>query len=233
MKVVIMGGFISILGLLYRSCMPKLGVKVMAAWRRAIELSLGDEDTVKLRSIAQSRTERRAGSNERGYCWPIGKIHRFLRSVGRSDCIIRPFSAASNAPWLKARWLRSTIARAPVGSLRSPSKPRHGWYRWHAGRRDLGYPHELWTTRLLASHAREHGPAEGHACLANLAQGTVCKILDQEEVKPHKVRYYLEQRDPDFAEKMAEVLCVYRQVKILKKAAAASKQKPNEVAIIS
>ena len=40
----------------------------------------------------------------------------------------------------------------------------------------------------------------------------MCKILDQEEVKPHKVRYYLEQRDPDFAEKMAEVLCVYRQV---------------------
>ena len=42
---------------------------------------------------------------------------------------------------------------------------------------------------------------------------SVCKILDQEEVKPHKVRYYLEQRDPDFAEKMAEVLCVYRQVR--------------------
>src|ERR1700751_561941 len=29
----------------------------MAAWRRAIELSLGDADTEKLRSIAQSRTE--------------------------------------------------------------------------------------------------------------------------------------------------------------------------------
>ena len=29
----------------------------MAAWRRAIELSLGDADTAKLRSIAQSRTE--------------------------------------------------------------------------------------------------------------------------------------------------------------------------------
>ena len=60
-------------------------------------------------------------------------------------------------------------------------------------------------------------------------------ILDQEEVKPHKVRYYLEQRDPHFAEKMAEVLCVYRQVKILKQAAAASKNKrPSDaVAIIS
>jgi hypothetical protein len=31
----------------------------------------------------------------------------------------------------------------------------------------LGYPHKLWTTRLLARHAREHGPAEGHPCLAN------------------------------------------------------------------
>ena len=29
----------------------------MAAWRRAIESSLGDADTTKLRSIAQSRTE--------------------------------------------------------------------------------------------------------------------------------------------------------------------------------
>ena len=78
--------------------------------------------------------------------------------------------------------------------------------------KDCGYPHELWTTRLLASHAREHGPGQGHACLANLVQGTVCKILDQEDVKPHKVRYYLERGGPDFAEKMAEVLCVYRQV---------------------
>jgi hypothetical protein len=45
--------------------------------------------------------------------------------------------------------------------------------------------------------------------------------------------YYLEQRDPDFEEKMAEVLYVYRQVKLLKKAATASKKKPNKVAIIS
>ena len=53
-------------------------------------------------------------------------------------------------------------------------------------------------------------------------------------MKPHKVRYYLERRDPDFAEKMAEVLCVYRQVKILKKAAAVSKTKPSDqVAIVS
>src|ERR1700758_4134711 len=54
----------------------------------------------------------------------------------------------------------------------------------------FGYPRELWTTRLLAAHARDHGPSAGHPCLAQLAQGTVCKILAAHEVKPHKVRYY-------------------------------------------
>ena len=48
--------------------------------------------------------------------------------------------------------------------------------------KEHGYPHELWTTRLLARHAREHAPAAGHECLANLVQGTVCKILGQAEV---------------------------------------------------
>ena len=45
--------------------------------------------------------------------------------------------------------------------------------------KEHGYPHELWTTRLLARHARERGPAAGHQCLARLAQGTVCKLLGQ------------------------------------------------------
>jgi hypothetical protein len=51
--------------------------------------------------------------------------------------------------------------------------------------KDLGYTYELWTTRFLAGQAREHGPVEAHACLADLAQGTLCKILAQDKVKPH------------------------------------------------
>jgi hypothetical protein len=98
--------------------------------------------------------------------------------------------------------------------------------------KEHGYPHELWTTRLLARHARDNAPAAGHESLANLVQGTVCKILAQGEVKPHKVRYYLERRDAEFEQKMAEVLCVYREVQVLKKAAKAKKPgKP--VAIVS
>jgi len=99
--------------------------------------------------------------------------------------------------------------------------------------KEHGYPHELWTTRLLARHAREHGPSAGHPCLAKLVQGTVCKILGQEEIKPHKVRYYLERRDAEFEQKMAEVLCVYREVQVLKKGAARSKKSNKPVAIVS
>jgi transposase len=103
--------------------------------------------------------------------------------------------------------------------------------------KEHGYPHELWTTRLLARHAREHGPGAGHECLARLVQGTVCKLLGREEIKPHKVRYYLERRDAEFEQKMAEVLCVYREVQVLKAAAkskkAGSKQSGKSVAIVS
>jgi transposase len=95
--------------------------------------------------------------------------------------------------------------------------------------KDLGYPHELWTTRLLARHAREHSVAAGHACMASIAQGTVCKILARHDVKPHKVRYYLERRDEAFETKMAEVLYVYREVAVLRAAEADA----TNVAIIS
>src|SRR4051794_41627959 len=42
------------------------------------------------------------------------------------------------------------------------------------------------------------------------------------------VRGALERRDPDFADKMAQVLCVYRQVKLLKKTAALSKRNSSD-----
>src|SRR5208337_3206628 len=179
--------------------------------------------------------KRRVGSSGRGCCWPTGRIHRFLRWGGPWGCIIRLFSAASSGRRPAVRWRRSTICRGPAGSRGSLPRPRP-WVADLACRKakDLGYPHELWTTRLLARHAREHGPAEGHPCLAKLAQGTLCNILNEREIKPHKVRYYLERRDPEFKQKMAEVLCVYREVKLIKETAAAAKEEPSDaVAIVS
>jgi|SRR5882724_1146806 len=83
--------------------------------------------------------------------------------------------------------------------------------------KDLGYSYELWTTSLLASHIHKHCRQAGHPSLSKLSRGTVSKILSRSEVRPHKISYYLEKRDPEFETKMAQVLCVYREVELLRR----------------
>jgi hypothetical protein len=207
----------------------------MTARRRAVELALESEDVARLTSIARSRTE------------PASRVERakMLLAYWEDPSFFAVGRVLGVHHQTVQRCMERALAYGPMAAL--DDRPRPGreptitaeakaWLMSLACQKakDLGYPHELWTTRLLARHAREYGPAEGHPCLNQLAQGTVCKILDEQEVKPHKVRYYLERRDPEFAEKMAEVLCVYRSVKLLKETAVASKQKPSDaVAIIS
>src|SRR5258708_6962036 len=208
-------------------------MKVMAGWRQAIELAIGEEDLAALRAIARSRTE------------PASRVERARMLLGyRED---PSFFAMGQALGVHHQTVQRCVERAlaygPMAALED--RPRLGkeptitaeakaWVADLACRKakEFDYPHELWTTRLLARHAREHGPAEGHPCLSKLVQGTVCKILNKQEVKPHKVRYYLERRDPEFKQKMAEVLCVYREVKLIKETAAAAQQEPNDAAPI-
>jgi len=84
--------------------------------------------------------------------------------------------------------------------------------------KDLGYSYELWTTDLLAKHIRKHCKKHGHPSLKKLGRGTVSKLLSHAEIRPHKIQYYLERRDPEFDRKMAEVLCVYKEVELLREA---------------
>ena len=206
----------------------------MSGQRRVVELKFRRKDLTELKAISRSRTEA-ASRVDRS---------RVLLAYKRDPS----FYAVSQALGMSYQTVRRCIERAEeVGVMASlDDRPRPGkepditveakaWVVALACRKakDLGYPHELWTTRLLASHAREHGPKAGHDCLSTLVQGTVCKILDAQEVKPHKVRYYLERRDPDFKAKMAEVLCVYRKVEVLKKAATKEGSPNDKIAIIS
>lgn len=79
---------------------------------------------------------------------------------------------------------------------------------------DFGYSYELWTTSLLSNHVRDHCVENGYECLKKLARGTVSKILNSNEVKPHKIKSYLDKHDPDFEKKQREVLCFYKKVEI-------------------
>ena len=82
--------------------------------------------------------------------------------------------------------------------------------------KDLGYPHEIWTQRLLAKHIQENCIKEGHPDLSKINQGTISKILNASKIKPHKIRYYIAKIDPDFDQKAADVLDVYREAKELR-----------------
>ena len=209
----------------------------MARWRQAIELAMKDEDIERLMVISRSRTEA-ASRVERAQMLLSYRKNPSFFAVGQrlgvhhqtvQRCVERAvaygaLAALDDRPRPGKEPMITPEAKAWLVSLACDKAKEHG------------YPHELWTTRLLARHARANGAAAGHDCLAHLVQGTVCKILGQEEIKPHKVRYYLERRDAEFEQKMAEVLCVYREVQILKKTAAKAKkakQPGKPVAIVS
>ena len=80
--------------------------------------------------------------------------------------------------------------------------------------KDFGYAAEVWTRKALAEHARKYGPGPGHDCLKKACKATIQRILSEHPIRPHKVAYYLERRDPDFDHKMEEVLCVYKEVNL-------------------
>jgi len=206
----------------------------MAGWRRAVDLAMTAEEIETLTALARSRTEA-ARHVERAQMLLAYRQQLSFFAVGQrlgvhhqtvQRCVERALAygalaALDDRPRPGKEPTITPEAKAWLVSLACDKAKEHG------------YPHELWTTRLLARHARERGPAAGHECLAHLVQGTVCKILGQEDIKPHKVRYYLERRDAEFEQKMAQVLCVYREVQVLKKAAAKSKKSAKSVAIVS
>src|SRR5579884_1454951 len=85
---------------------------------------------------------------------------------------------------------------------------------------DLGYAQELWTRRLLAQHARTHCATAGHPSLQQVVKATVSRILTANAVRPDRIEYYLEKRDPEFETKMATVLHVYKQDELVREAGA-------------
>jgi len=77
-----------------------------------------------------------------------------------------------------------------------------------------GYAAEIWSRSALANHVRQHAIEAGYECLQKAAKATIQRILAEHPLHPHKVAYYMEKRDPEFDRKMAEVLCVYKEVNL-------------------
>lgn len=79
---------------------------------------------------------------------------------------------------------------------------------------DFGYAAETWTYAKLTSHINKTAEAAGYVRLSTIHKSTVHTILDEADIKPHKITYYCEDRDPDFDSKMHNVLLVYKQLQM-------------------
>ena len=153
----------------------------MAPPRRVIELKMSKAESAQLEAIARSRSEP-AGRVERA------RVPRAYRNDPSCFAVARALGLHHQTV---QRCIERAVAHGVLAALDDNPRPgrepvitveARAWLVDLACRKakDLGYPHEVWTTRLLAQHAREHGPAAGHTCLSDLAQGTVCKILEAE-----------------------------------------------------
>ena len=98
--------------------------------------------------------------------------------------------------------------------------------------KDHGLAAELWTISALARFVCERAQGAGFERLAKAGKSTVWRILDENEIKPHRIRYYLEKRDPQFDRKMQEVLMVYRDVSLYSEGAVHD-ARPNPIYTVS
>lgn len=183
-------------------------------------LVLTAEQAAKLKELAGSRTAP-AREVERakvllGYAagTSITELQRQL-GVGRPmiyKCVDKALAAGVQMG-LKDKYHRphepeiSDEAKAWVVSL-ACTKPK-----------DHGLAAELWSISALAKFVSEAAHGAGFARLANAGKSTIWRILDDHDIKPHKIRYYLEKRDPEFDRKMQEVLMVYRDVSLYREGA--------------
>src|SRR5437879_2777495 len=152
----------------------------MTGWRRVIELTTTEEEMERLTALSGAGTEPAsrvsraqmllAYRDNPSFCAVEQRVGVHDQTVQR--CVERalcygPLAAIEDRPRPGKEPVITPEAKAWLVSLACDKAKEHG------------YPHELWTTRLLARHAREHGPTAGHECLTKLVQGTVCKILGQ------------------------------------------------------
>ena len=140
------------------------------------------------------------------------------------------------------KWIDKTLQMGVMAGMKdTPHKPREAvitddakaWVVHLACSKpkDLGYAAELWTRSALAAHVRREAVAAGFPALVHAGKATVQRILAAQELQPHKIRYYLERRDPDFETKMREVLLVCKDVAMENEVAAGRGGRPDVVTV--
>src|SRR5271154_414816 len=179
-------------------------------------LSLAADERLRLESLRRSRSGEKREVLHAGILLDLAS--------GMSDgAVARNHGVNRHTVALCARKFLQFGLEAALGELPRPGKERRipddaiAWVQHCTCQKpkELGYAHELWTYSLLQEHVRKHCVDAGHTSLAELSRSRLHRILTQSEIRPHKIRYYVERRDPEFEAAMAVVLHVYKEVEIV------------------
>ena len=79
----------------------------------------------------------------------------------------------------------------------------------------FGFAAETWTYSALAKYIRDNCTSAGYVSLMKTGKSFLNNVLSKSNIKPHKISYYLERKDPEFDIKMASVLHVYKEVALI------------------
>lgn len=71
---------------------------------------------------------------------------------------------------------------------------------------------QLWTISALTKYVRTHCIKEQLPELENIQESTVWSILNDRDIKPHRIKYYLVRKDPEFEIKAKKVLLLYKRI---------------------
>lgn len=188
----------------------------MARPSKREKMALTNEEIGKLETISRSRTEE------------YRKVQRaaiLLNSYkGMTDsAIARKLDIDINTVRLCISKCLSYGAEAALVDMARPGAPAEikqeekAWVIHLACEEPatFGYAQATWTYSLLLKHIQSNAEAKGFPSLKNLARSKLWSILNDTDIKPHKVAYYLEKRDPEFEAKMFQVLCVYKEIDVL------------------
>jgi transposase len=181
--------------------------------REKIELS--KEEKTKLATISKSRTESKS-KIERATMLILYSEGHTISSIARKLHTNRPRVERCIDKALNYGALTALDDLPRKGGPSKISAKAKAWFISIACMKpkDLGLASEFWTTNELAKYARNNCESAGYPSLKQLSKGTVSKILSKSDVKPHKMSYYTEKRDPDFDRKMIQVLHVYKEVEL-------------------
>jgi transposase len=183
---------------------------------RRANFKISDKDLTTLKAIARSRTEQ-ASSVQRAKILLLYNSGERITDIMHQLGTTRPLIYRVIDKALAFGPLQALSDLKQAGRSRLIDDNAKQWVISVACQKptELGYAAETWTYTNLVQHIQENATANGHPCVQNISRSKVYSILTEGEIKPHKIRYYLERRDPKFEDKMIDVLHVYKDVEIL------------------